>query len=292
MGKEIAATKREDFDVVALGHKELDVTSPASIEAALKKYQPEAIINCAVIISIDKCEADPQQCFAINRDGVKNLLEASVKLGRPLTFVQISSSEVFGRVGEGEYKIEGYTEDEEPQPVNNYQKSKAEAEKLVQEYSQKYPQIFKRWIVARAAWLYGQGRATFVEQFLEGLQKEGELTVISDQWRSPTWAGNFVAGLFDLLESSAPSGFYHVVEEVKLGEATTVQVVEEIIKFLGKDKVKAKLKEVKREDFFKIKRAPSNILLNTKLPKLPYWRKSLKKYLESLSKTRRLDDEF
>ncbi|MEK7176664.1 MAG: hypothetical protein AAB704_02495, partial [Patescibacteria group bacterium] len=64
------------------------------------------------------------------------------------------------------------------------------------------------------------------------------------------------------------------------GEATTPQVIEEISKFLGPEKVKATLKEVSRAGFFKVPRSPSNVLKNTKLPKLLYWRDMLQEYLK------------
>ena len=279
LGKEIIAVKRSGFEIVGTDHSELDITDLASIKKAFLKNKPDVVVNCAALVNMDFCEDNPKPCFSVNRDGVANLLQVIKEIGKPVVFVQISSSEVFGRINEGEYKIDGYLEDDEPKPVVNYQKSKAEAEKIVTEFARQNPEILPRSYILRAAWLYGQGRKTFVENFLADLQQPKELSVIAAQWRSPTWTKYFVAQLFLLLEKK-PSGIYHSVAEVLPGEATTPQVIEEISKFLGPEKVKATLKEVSRAGFFKVPRSPSNVLKNTKLPKLLYWRDMLQEYLK------------
>ncbi len=134
VGTEIISGTRKGFEVIAPRHSELDITKPETILATLLKYKPDVVVNAAAVINMDKCEEDPKLCFGVNRDGVSNLLSSIKQMGRPMTFVQISSSEAFGRVNEGEYKINGYTEDDELRPAGNYQKSKAEAEKIVIEF--------------------------------------------------------------------------------------------------------------------------------------------------------------
>jgi len=278
LGKEISSFKQNDFEIIALSHKDIELTNQTSADEAISKYKPDAIINTAVIVSVDKCEADEKLCFDVNTRGVEYLIYAFQKSGARGPFIQISSSEVFGRVREGEYKIEGYSEEEKPMPVSAYQRSKTEAEEIVKMAGEKQK---TPWYVVRAGWLYGKGRETFVEQFIKKLQEEKEVEVIVDQWRSPTWTGDFVKSLFDLIKSKRESGIYHIAPDIKVGEATTMDVINEISEFLGK-KAKATYKMVKRDSVFKVPRAPSNVILNTKLPKLPYWRDSLRNYLQSL----------
>jgi dTDP-4-dehydrorhamnose reductase len=282
LGSELVAYTHPDFEILGLTHDGCDITSPASIERALEAHRPDMVINCAVVVSVDKCENDPALCFGVNRDGVKHVLEAIAASGRPTTFVQISSSEVFGRVKEGEYAIAGYAEDDVPMPVSNYQKSKAEAEQILQDFAVVHHDTLTRWYIARAGWLYGASRRTFVEQFLEKLQQDEPLEVIANQWRSPTWTKHFAQGLFEILETGRESGIYHVTNDAHPGEASTLDVVEELTLYLGLDRVRAPLKLVSRDAIFKIPRAPSNVLKNTKLPKLPHWREALREYLTSI----------
>ena len=165
-------------------------------------------------------------------------------------------------------------------PVSAYQKSKAEAEEVTKEYCEKYPKIFPKFYIVRAGWLFGKGRPTFVEQFSKQLLAGGEVSAVKDQWRTPTWTKYFAQGLLSLVVGQYESGFYHIASEFKPGEATTVQVIEEIRSILGEKAKKATIKLTSRAEVFKVPRAPSNVLKNTKLPKLPYWRDSLKEYLQ------------
>ena len=266
--------------IIPLEHGEIEIEDPESTDKNIIKHLPDIIINCAAIPNVDICEKDPDKCFGINTDGVTNILNSIKKSGSSSTFIQISSSEVFGRIKEGQYKINGYKEDEAPDPISVYQKSKTNAEKITAQFARKNPEVLKRWYVTRAGWLYGKGRKTFVESFLEALQKKDALTIVKNQWRSPTWTKDFAKGLSELINGECESGIYHIVSEVKEGEATTMDVIEEIKKYLGDRTEKTKIELVPRNELFKTPRAPSNVILNTKLPKLPYWRDSLQEYLK------------
>mgnify|MGYP001579392185 FL=1 len=281
LGQELAKhfQRRTDTEVIPLTHADLDITVPDAARAVIRDIQPDALINCAVIISVDACERDPKRAYAVNRDGAEFLMEALAGLPHPATFVEISSSEVFGGWEDGEFNIDGYREDDERHPISVYQKSKAEAEDLVKDFATKHPGKLQRWFIVRAAWLYGEGRPTFVEQFVELLQKREEITAAADQWRSPTWTRDFTEGFDALLNGAYSNGVYHIVNEVKPGEATVMDVVEEIRAYLRVASEEVKLNLVSRKDFFKIPRAPSNVLLNTKLPKLRPWREAIREYL-------------
>ena len=280
LGSEIVRQASEKkLNILAPSHKELDITDKENVSKYIRKHSPECIINCAAQVNVDICEANQDACFALNRDGVKNILEAVKENKKPTIFVQISSSEVFGRVHEGEYKIEGYKEDDFPMPFSAYQKSKTEAEEITTEFCAKFPRIFPKYYIVRVGWLFGKGRPTFVERFVKDLLSGGQVEAVVDQWRSPTATRDVATALLSMVVSQYESGIYHLAGEVKKGEVSTPQVVEEIRKILGEKAKKTTLKLVRRDDIFKVPRAPSNVLLNTKLPKLPYWKDAVREYL-------------
>ncbi|MEK7555178.1 MAG: NAD(P)-dependent oxidoreductase [Patescibacteria group bacterium] len=280
LGTELARHFTEEgHNVASLTSSECDVTLPESITLALKLHKPNTIINCAVIIDVDKCETDSQTCYSVNRDGVKNLLDGCLLLGLKPIFVQISSSETFGRVKKGEYNSNGYKEDDLQIPASVYQKSKKEAEDILLSFTKKHPDALRAFYIPRAGWLYGGGRETFVDRFISALRAGKPIMVIKEQWRSPTWTRDFAQGLSRLIADEYPSGIYHIVDEVKPGEATAMDVVEELKRYLGASVKDIPMTFTTHEEFFKAPRAPSNVLLNTKLPKLRYWRDSLREYL-------------
>lgn len=281
LGNELVSYFRaHHHEVVSLSHADCDVADKEALRRVLASYPSDFIINCAVILDVDKCEADPTLCYAVNRDGVKNILETIKELDIHPAFLQMSSSETFGRVHEGEYDPMGYKEDDLQKPASVYQKSKKEAEDILLAFVKNYPDVLSRWYIVRAGWLYGEGRPTFVDRFITLLQSKEPLTVIKDQWRSPTWTRDFAQGLYELIAKQYLSGVYHIVNEVKPGEATTMDVIEEIERFLGPRASYPPKTMVAFKDFFKVPRAPSNVLKNTKLPPLRYWREALREYLK------------
>ncbi len=282
VGQALTEYFRQDpkLEIHALMHRDLEITDKEKIERRFREILPDAVINCAAILKVDFCEENPEQCYAVNRDGAKNLMEALAQIGKPATFVQISTSEVFGRTREN-CKIEGYTEDDQPRPITVYQKSKKEAEDIVKGLGEKYPEIFPKWIIARTGWLYGPGRKTFVEQFLADIQKGDEIVAISDQWRSPTNVQDFAHELAKLIFGKSESGIYHIVNQTSAGEATTLDVIKAVSEYLGRPAEKLKIRLVSQGEFFKVPRAPSNVLKSAKLPALRDWRYALREYLET-----------
>ncbi len=265
--------------VIPLTHQDLDVTKAEIAAPLLKRIRPDVLINCAAIVPVERCQADPERAFAVNRDGALVLAEAAATLPIPPTFVQISSSVVFGGWEEGEYKINGYAEEDLRRPNNVYEQSKKEAEDLIKAVAAQSRELLGRWYIVRASVLYGEARPTIIDEFTEKIRAGGEIVAVHDRWSSPTWTKDFAAGLFELITSSSPSGTYHIANEVKPGEATAIDVVEEISSHFGIKPDASRLKLVSRKDFFKIPRAPSNVLLNTQLPKLRYWREAMREYL-------------
>ncbi|MFN7132539.1 MAG: DUF4170 domain-containing protein, partial [Myxococcales bacterium] len=77
-----------------LTRQELDIASPASVEAALDRHQPWAVINAAGYVRVDDAESDADRCFRENALGPAELARACARHGLPL--VTFSSDLVFG----------------------------------------------------------------------------------------------------------------------------------------------------------------------------------------------------
>src|SRR3954453_20497630 len=103
---------------------ELDIVETASIEAALDRIRPWAVINTAGYVRVADAEREPERCFRENARGTANLALACTRSGIPL--VTFSSDLVFdGRLGRA------YVESDAPCPTCVYGASKLEAEQLV-----------------------------------------------------------------------------------------------------------------------------------------------------------------
>jgi len=117
---------RETHDVLAIDLDELDITRLTDLEALVKKFMPNIIINCAAYTQVDNCETEKDLAWNVNVIGTKNLVKCVEKHGGLL--IHISTDYIF----DGRKRVpEPYVETDEPNPVSYYGKTKYESEKVV-----------------------------------------------------------------------------------------------------------------------------------------------------------------
>lgn len=156
----------------------LDITNQKEINALFEKYQPTDVINTAAMTNVDACEADEINCRKINVDAVKYLFEACKSSGA--YFVQVSTDFVFD--GENGPYVEG----DDRNPLSIYGVSKVDAENIL------IKDEYKHWSILRTIIVFGEGenlsRSNIVLWAKEALKEGKALTIVDDQFRSPTWA--------------------------------------------------------------------------------------------------------
>ena len=79
--------------IVGFDRDELDITAPQSIADALKKHQPDVVINAAAYTAVDRAEDEPEPAHAINALGPRLLAEACAEHG--IDLIHISTDYVF-----------------------------------------------------------------------------------------------------------------------------------------------------------------------------------------------------
>ena len=171
--------------VLALDREELDITNRDSVVKLISEFQPTVIINAAAYTAVDKAESDSEVCFDINRDGVKNLAIAAQQTGASL--LHISTDYVFAgdKVGE-------YLENDLTNPQGVYGQSKLEGELAAQ--------LCKKHIILRTAWVFGESGHNFVKTMLRLATERDKLSVVSDQFGGPTYAGDIANALIHITE--------------------------------------------------------------------------------------------
>src|SRR5712691_10994529 len=113
---------------VPLAHAELDVTDASAVEAAVRRTQPDAIVNAAAWTDVDGCEGDLERARMINAMGAGNLAQAA---GEALV-VQVSTDYVFdGR------SRRPYREDDPANPLSVYGRTKLEGEAAVRAHAKR-----------------------------------------------------------------------------------------------------------------------------------------------------------
>jgi len=105
------------------GIEELDIANAASVESAFQHTSPAMVLLLAAISDIDKCESAPQLAFAVNAQGAENVANACARHNAKLLFT--STAAVFDGAQHG------YSEEDQPNPLSVYGKTKVWAEEAV-----------------------------------------------------------------------------------------------------------------------------------------------------------------
>ena len=73
---------QQGIETVVLSRAELDITDVASVERALTRYQPWALVNTAGYVRVDEAEQDYARCYRENTTG-PTILAAACARGGP-----------------------------------------------------------------------------------------------------------------------------------------------------------------------------------------------------------------
>jgi dTDP-4-dehydrorhamnose reductase len=198
----------------ALDRLDCDVATFGSIEAAVARVKPDAIVNAAAWTDVDGCEVDPVRARLVNALGASNVARAA---GDALV-VQISTDYVFdGRAQRP------YTEADATNPLSVYGASKLEGEVKAADA--------RRWAVVRTAWLYGAGTRNFVASILRAARTRDRLSVVDDQVGSPTSTPDLALALIELIDRGATG----VLHGVNAGECSRFAFARAIFEEAGLD---------------------------------------------------------
>lgn len=193
---------------IALGRGEMDLTQPASIAAALDQHAPRVVINAAAYTDVDGAESDEAAARAVNTEGVESLALACRDRG--IRLIHISTDYVFsGQVpGGGDPATAPGLEPEDPAaPTTVYGRTKLEGEHAA---TSAYPET----TIVRTAWVYtgperlgrGLSGSDFVATMTRLERERDTISVVADQWGSPTYAWALANGLVELVSAETGSG--------------------------------------------------------------------------------------
>ena len=219
-GYEVIATGRDDCRLPFIEneffhYESMDFTYPFAVHDVFKKYKPEVVVHAGAMSKVDECELNQWQAYVANVEGTVTLLLNAEE--QKSFFVFVSTDFIFdgekarlndsrpngssgGAVGQGLYK-----EDDIPNPVNFYGKTKLEAEVAVKEYE-------FDWAIVRTILVYGKpttGKGNLLTVVKEKLEKGEEYCVVDDQLRTPTFVEDLAAGIISVIERKA-KGVYHL----------------------------------------------------------------------------------
>lgn len=192
----VRLARTEGIAVEALTRDQLDVENFSAIEPVVASLEADLIFNCTAYNAVDKAEEDRNPALAINAIAPGFMAAAARKHARQ--FVHFSTDYVFGR-GHDRPIDEAQT----PDPVSYYGKTKRLGELRVLEQN---PDA----LVIRTTGLYSDQPGNFVNSMLRLAREGRSLTVVNDQWISPTWVQPLAETSLQLANTKF-SGIAHAV---------------------------------------------------------------------------------
>ena len=193
LGSRITEFYRETYEICAPTHKEMDITDFENVSEVFHDFKPDAVIHCAAVSDVGKCEKEPEESWRINIDGSRNIAEASA--GYHSKCLICSSDQIyFGSHIQGPHR-----EDEDIIPFNIYgrEKKKAEEECLKQNPG---------CVLLRLSWMYdvrtikGNEHSDFFKTLIFKLQNSETLSYPVYDIRGITDVNEVVRNLEKALE--------------------------------------------------------------------------------------------
>ena len=176
----------------------LDITDRHEVERVINIAKPEVVINTAAMTQVDRCETEQEKCWLNNVNAVENLVKVCEKTNTNL--IHISTDFIFdGTHGP-------LDENEKPNPLSYYGKSKLAAEEVIQKST-------IHWAILRTVLVYGatkdMSRSNIVLWVKKSLEDGNTINVVNDQWRTPTLAEDLAMGCY-LAATKKAKGIYNI----------------------------------------------------------------------------------
>ena len=256
-----------DFEAIPTDLPEADITDAAGFDALLKQIKPDAVIHCAAMTAVDKCETEIDFAYKLNAFGTANVASACHRNG--IRLIAISTDYVF----EGN-SDRPYNEFDTPNGGNTiYGKSKFAGEEAIRRHCPNH-------VICRISWLYGAGGPSFVHAMInlaDGTRPE--LKVVADQIGNPTSTLAVARQLRNILIRKELVGTFHLTCE---GEATWADFAAEIFRLKG---IEQKIVPCTTAEFPRPAPRPANSRLDkmmlrlSGLPPMPHWKDALAEFI-------------
>jgi dTDP-4-dehydrorhamnose reductase len=162
-------------ELFAVDFPEIDLARPGTCPDLIQQTKPNIIVNAAAYTAVDQAETEQEKTWNINAIAPGVMAEEARRL--KAVFIHYSTDYVFdGKKGAP------YVEEDIPNPLNHYGRSKQEGERLVQEAGGAY-------LILRTSWVYSlRQQGGYVNKVLQWSRQQETLRIVNDQIANPTWA--------------------------------------------------------------------------------------------------------
>jgi dTDP-4-dehydrorhamnose reductase len=250
---------------------ELDVLKFKEVFDYILRIKPECVINATAWTDVVGAETEITGATNLNVSAVGNLANICKDLKIPL--IHVSTDYVFDGL-----KGDPYLEDDLASPQTTYGRTKLEGEEKV------ISSGIEKYYIIRTSWLYSKFGKNFVKTIASKGLKNEPISIVDDQFGSPTFAGDLASGIASIVLSNLESGIYHFTNS---GRTNWYEFGRELYAELGAD---VSLVTSRKTGENELKRPKDSTLdlskwSNSALTPIYEWRTSLRRELPDILKT-------
>ncbi len=277
VGWELRRTLAAFGRITATDYPDIDLTNGDSIRRWVSDTRPQIILNAAAYTAVDKAESEPERAMQINGTAPGILAGEAKKTGALL--VHYSTDYVFDGT-----KTTPYVEDDLPNPLGAYGRSKLAGDQAVREAGGDH-------LIFRLCWVYGARGQNFMLTMRRLARERETLRVVGDQTGCPTWSRMIAEATALAVKQAAAardlsvfSGVYHLAAS---GRTTWHGFASRIVEMMPEAERKCRAVEaITTADYPTPARRPAFSVLDcgklrrTFVLQLPGWEESLAHVLE------------
>ncbi len=182
----------------------LNITNRDEVKRIIYEISPKIIVHAAAITNSNFCAEHQEAAWKVNVTGTENIVLSAEQVKARLIY--ISTDLVF----KGDKSF--YSEEDPPNPLCYYGKTKLEGEKVVSSLSSNY-------CIARTSLIYGWSlnpSKSFAEIMISDLINGKDVRLFVDEYRTPIYIKNLCALLLELAEREDLQGIYHICGSQRL----------------------------------------------------------------------------
>jgi dTDP-4-dehydrorhamnose reductase len=264
---EVLRSSSRNDEVIGWDFEDIDIREEQSTIAKIERNYPEIVINVAAFTDVDGCESNEEKVFATNAEGMRHVALGALRCRAKVVY--LSTDYVFDGKKRGPY-----LENDPPNPLNVYGRSKLKGEQYVQE-------LVENSLIIRTQWLYGRYGNNFVTSILRQASEKRVLSIVNDQIGSPTYTADLSKAISVLIQCDV-KGIFHVANSDLCTWYTFGQAILKLAGIVGVKIIPISSKELGRPAI-----RPSYSVLSTQKLKreigtmLRPWSEALKDYLQS-----------
>ena len=275
LGWDLQKTRPQDWEIIALNRDQLDITDGSAVRNALQQHRPHLVINTAAYTAVDKAESEKDKAYDVNASGAANIAKEAEDSGARL--IHISTDFVFNGSNS-----QPYLPGDKPDPVNVYGASKLQGEQDAISLTK------GKAVILRTSWVYSIHGKNFVKTMLRLMTDKDEISVVSDQVGTPTWAKVLAQAIWQIAGKKEIQGIWHWTNDGVASWYDFAAAIKEEAFEIGLLKKTIPIISIRTEDYpTPAKRPLFSVLDSTTTWKAlgytaPHWRKSLRMMLTEL----------